>query len=91
MHHAVADTVLANLLLRSHAEVASQKGGLTGISWGGVIASAVIGIGPRLAFAGPACGCGHLFDAANQWGEALDGNRLYREVWDPMVQMQCNA
>ncbi|MDE0125297.1 MAG: hypothetical protein OXN97_12050 [Bryobacterales bacterium] len=88
MHHAVADTVLANSLLRSRPEVAPQKVGLTGISWGGVIASTEIGIGPRLAFASPTYGCGHLFDAANQWGEALDGNRLYREVWDPMVQVQ---
>jgi len=87
MYHAVADTVLANSLLRSLPEVDPQKVGLAGISWGGVITSTVIGIDPRFAFAIPIYGCGHQFDSANQWGEALGENRLYREVWDPMVRM----
>ena len=87
MYHAVADTVLANSLLRSLPQVDADKVGLMGISWGGVITATVIGIDSRFAFAIPTYGCGHLFDAANHWGEALGGNRLYREVWDPMVRM----
>ena len=51
MYHAVADTVLANSLLRSLPEVDADKVGLMGISWGGVITSTVIGIDPRFAFA----------------------------------------
>jgi len=89
MYHAVADTVLANSLLRSLPEVDPQRVGLMGISWGGVIASTVIGIDSRFAFAIPTYGCGHQFDAANQWGAALGDNQLYREVWDPMVRMNC--
>lgn len=88
MYHAVADTVLANSLLRSLPEVDPGKVGLMGISWGGAIAATVIGIDPRFAFAIPTYGCGHQFDAANQWGKALGGNQLYREVWDPMVRME---
>lgn len=87
MYHAVADTVLANSLLRSLPEVDATRVGLAGISWGGVITSTVIGIDARFAFAIPTYGCGHLFDAANQYGRALSGNRLYREVWDPLVRM----
>lgn len=87
MYHAVADTVLANSLLRSLPEVDADKVGLMGISWGGVIASTVIGIDPRFSFAIPTYGCGHLYDDPNQYGKALGDNPLYREVWDPMVRM----
>jgi arylsulfatase A-like enzyme/dienelactone hydrolase len=88
MYHAVADTVLANSLMRSLHEVDSSHVGLMGISWGGVIASTVIGIDERFAFAIPTYGCGHLYDSDNQYGRALGQNSLYREVWDPMVRMQ---
>ena len=87
MYHAVADTILANSLLRSLPDVNADKVGIMGISWGGVITSTVIGIDPRFAFAIPTYGCGHLFDAANQYGRALGTNELYRQVWDPMVRM----
>jgi dienelactone hydrolase len=87
MYHAVADTILANSLLHSLAEVDGNKIGLTGISWGGVITSTVIGIDDRFAFAIPTYGCGHLFDADNQYGRALGNNPWYREVWDPMVRI----
>jgi len=88
MYHAVADTVLANSLLRSMPEVDKKKVGLAGISWGGVITSTVIGIDGRFAFAIPIYGCGHLFDAENRWGKALGDNSVYREVWDPMVRIK---
>ena len=87
IYHAVADTVLANSLLRSLAEVDADKVGVMGISWGGVIASTVIGIDSRFAFAIPTYGCGHLFDAGNQYGRSLRRNALYRKVWDPLVRM----
>jgi dienelactone hydrolase len=85
IYHAVADTVLANSLLRSLPEVNADKVGLMGISWGGVVTSTAIGIDDRFAFAIPTYGCGHLFDADNQWGRALGGNQTYRQVWDPMM------
>jgi dienelactone hydrolase len=87
MYHAVAASILAHSLLRSLPEVDAAKVGVSGISWGGVITSTVIGIDPRFAFAVPIYGCGHLADAENQWGRALGTNALYREVWDPMVRM----
>lgn len=87
MYHAVADTILANSLLRDLPQVDDEKVGLMGISWGGVITSTVIGIDDRFAFAVPTYGCGGLSDAANQYGRALGDNAPYREVWDPLVRM----
>ncbi len=87
MYHAVAATIRAHALLRSLPGVDASRIGVSGISWGGVITSTVIGIAPRFAFAVPIYGCGHLADAENQWGRALGSNALYREVWDPMVRI----
>ena len=87
MYHSVADTILAHSLLRSLPEVDSEKIGLVGISWGGVITSTVIGIDHRFSFAVPTYGCGNLAESANQYGIALGPNQVYRKVWDPMVRM----
>ena len=87
MYHAVADTILANSLLRSLPEVDAEKVGVMGVSWGGVITSTAIGIDHRFAFAIPTYGCGHLHDTENQWGEALGNNDLYIGAWDPFLRM----
>jgi cephalosporin-C deacetylase-like acetyl esterase len=84
MYHALADTMLANSLLRSLPEVDASKIGVMGISWGGVITSTVIGLDERFAFGIPTYGCGHLFDAENHWGRALHDNEGYQQVWDGM-------
>jgi dienelactone hydrolase len=84
MYHALADTVLANSLLRSLPEVDADKVGIMGVSWGGVITSTVMGIDNRFAFAIPTYGCGHMADVDNHWGAALGSNTFYREVWDPV-------
>ena len=84
MYHALADTMLANSLLRSVPEVDAAKIGVMGISWGGVITSTVIGLDGRFAFGIPTYGCGHLFDAENHWGAALHDNEGYKQVWDGM-------
>ena len=86
MYHAVADTVLANSLLRSLPGVDADKVGLMGISWGGVITSTVIGIDDRFAFAIPTYGCGDLSEAPNQYGKSLGNNAAYKEVYDPMLR-----
>lgn len=83
MYHAVADTILANSLLRS-LPVDENKVGVMGVSWGGVITSTVMGIDSRFAFAIPTYGCGQMADVKNHWGAALGDNTFYREVWDPV-------
>ena len=87
MYHAVADTILANSLLRAQPGVDASTVGLMGISWGGVITSTVVGIDPRFAFAIPTYGCGDLAEAANQYGKALGQNAVYRQVWDPLLRL----
>ena len=84
MYHAVADTILAHSLLRSHPRVDPENIGVMGISWGGVIVSTAVGIDTRFAFGIPTYGCGSLADAANQYGKALGNNTMYRETWDPI-------
>ena len=88
MYHAVADTILANSLLRSLADVDAEQVGIMGISWGGVITSTVIGLDQRFAFAIPTYGCGDLATAQNQYGKSLGSNQTYRQVWDPMLRLK---
>lgn len=87
MYHAVADTILANSLLRSLPQVDPEKVGLMGISWGGIVTSTVIGIDDRFAFAIPTYGCGDLAKIDNQYGRALGENAMYRKVWEPLMRM----
>jgi dienelactone hydrolase len=87
MYHAVADTVLANSLLRSLPEVNAIKVGMMGISWGGVIVSTVMGLDNLFAFAVPVYGCGHLYDIPNQYGNALKSNPQYITLWDSSLRM----
>ena len=88
MYHAVGDAILANSLLQHQPQVAPDKVGIMGISWGGVITSTVIGIDNRFAFAIPTYGCGGLANAPNQYGRALGDNLLYQNVWDPLVRLK---
>lgn len=87
MYHAVADVTLANSLLRALPEVDAAKVGVCGISWGGIITSTVVGIDTRFAFAIPIYGCGALDRAPNQYGRALSGLAVYREVWEPLLRL----
>ncbi len=87
MYHAVADTVLANSLLRSLPEVDASRVGVCGISWGGIITSTVVGIDARFAFGIPIYGCGALDRAAENYVRALRDNTLYREVWEPLLRL----
>ena len=87
MYHAVADTILANSLLRSQPEVDSEHVGIMGISWGGVITATVMGLDPRFAFAIPVYGCGELATAGNQYGRNLGNNELYQLLWDPRLRL----
>lgn len=87
MYHAVSDVILANSLIRSFDVVDSQKVGVMGVSWGGVITSTVIGIDQRFAFAIPTYGCGDLSEAQNKYGKALGKNSVYKNVWDPILRL----
>jgi len=87
MYHAVADVVLADSYLRSLPEIDPERIGLTGISWGGILASVVVGVDGRFKFAVPVYGCGFLMDADNHYArryEAMtreEADRC-RRLWD---------
>ncbi|GIP31470.1 hypothetical protein J2TS4_06800 [Paenibacillus sp. J2TS4] len=88
MYHAVADVILAHSILRSCERVDADRIGVTGISWGGVVASLVAGVDRRLAFAIPVYGCGYLYEADNQYGHSFESmppeaSAKVKRLWDP--------
>jgi dienelactone hydrolase len=91
--HAVADVIRANSLLISFPEINRNKIGIHGISWGGVITSAVIGIDHRLAFAIPVYGCGFLYQTTcpgfKKYFDVMspDQLRAYKSKWDPSIYL----
>ena len=82
-YHAVADVIRANSLLRSFPEINPKKIGLTGISWGGTIVSAVAGVDSRFAFVIPVYGGGYIRKhdmTPEQYSE-------YLAKWDPSAHL----
>lgn len=88
-YHAVADAVRGNSLLRSFPEINKDKIGIHGISWGGVIVSAAIGLDNRFAFAVPVYGCGFLHENTvpnfKRYFDVMTPAQLsaYKNKWDP--------
>ena len=87
MYHAVAQTILCNSLLRADPRVDADKVGVTGISWGGVIASTAIGYDPRFAFAVPVYGSGYL-DEAHSWMHDNYNAPGTKELWEPSLRFE---
>jgi dienelactone hydrolase len=90
-YHAVADILLANSLLRSFPEIDPERIGITGISWGGYLASIAASVDRRFRFAIPVYGCGFL-GADSYWvpdfakmGSAKSSKWL--GLWDPSVYL----
>ena len=94
-YHAVADVIAANSLLRSFPEINKKKIGLTGISWGGTIVSAVAGIDSRFVFVVPVYGAGFIHESDNpglsQWFPPKNMTKKqfddYRTKWDPSAHL----
>ena len=91
MYHAVADTIIANNLLRNETSVNPEQIGVTGVSWGGVITSTVIGFDQRFAFAISGYGCGSLAYSLGTLGNQMTfkGQEVinaYNSLWDPVVR-----
>lgn len=83
MFHAVSAVIRAKHFLASQPEIDKQHIGLTGISWGGVITSTVMGFDNSFDFSIPIYGCGFLEGMENQYKEALVGNLAYQDIWEP--------
>lgn len=82
-YHAVADVIRADSLLRSYPEINPKKIGLTGISWGGTIVSAVAGLDPRFAFVIPVYGGGFI----HKHEMSDEQYRMYLAKWDPSAHL----
>ncbi|MCL5129584.1 S9 family peptidase [Algibacter sp. L4_22] len=70
-YNAVAQVILAHSLIRSFPEVNADKVGITGISWGGILTSTVMGIDDRFKFAIPVYGCGFLPGSDGKQGKRI--------------------
>ena len=62
MYHAVSQVILANNIIRADERVDTDKVGIVGVSWGGVITSITIGYDNRFAFAVSIYGSGYLME-----------------------------
>jgi dienelactone hydrolase len=82
-YHAVADVIRGNSLLRSFPEINKDKIGLTGISWGGTVASAVAGVDSRFAFVIPVYGGGYI----HKHEMTPDQYKEYLAKWDPSAHL----
>lgn len=71
-YHAIAAVMRATSLLASLPQIDPLRIGLTGISWGGYLASLVAGLDDRLAWVAPVYGCGHLIEQS-AWKRSPDG------------------
>lgn len=80
MYHAVSAVLGAHALLRADARVLSDQIGMTGISWGGVIASIVLCVDDALAFAVPVYGCAHLAESRGYFADLI--RKPGAGIWD---------
>jgi len=89
MNQSVTAAIQAHNLLRSFNEVKKDEIGISGISWGGVITSTVIGFDQRFAFAIPIYGSGFLDTMQNKYGKILSKptHNYYREIWEPALRI----
>ncbi len=84
-YHAIAAILRSHAFIRTRPEVDPARTGLTGISWGGYLASIAMCVDKRFSFAAPVYGCG-FYDLNPLWGEiSADPRKLRRwfDLWDP--------
>ena len=80
IYHAVVDTILAHNILKADKCVDSNKIGISGVSWGSVITSLVIGYDTDYAFAIPIYGSAYLKYAETNVCRGFKEERI-RQLW----------
>jgi len=91
MFHAVAQSILANTILRAQNSVDPNLVGVAGVSWGGVLAATMMTLDyERLAFVIPGYGCGNMAGDGGSIGRQIfrGGMQYYSDVWDPTVRLE---
>ncbi|MDF2837855.1 MAG: Acetyl xylan esterase [Paenibacillus sp.] len=82
LYFAVSKVIAAHNLLRSDSRIDPMRIGLTGISWGGFIASLAIGHDDRFAFAVLVYGCGYLHKSYGDFSARIKPGPVTR-YWEP--------
>lgn len=82
LYHAIAGTIVANSFLSSFEQVDSSKIGLTGISWGGVIATNAAAYDDRFAFAAPVYGAVAMTGTNGIFGALYNTYPRCSYLWD---------
>lgn len=87
-YHAIAATIVANSFLSSFEQVDSGKIGLTGISWGGVIATNAAAYDDRFAFAVPVYGAVAIAGTEGIIGMFLNACPRGSFLWDNVEMLR---
>ncbi len=82
MYQNVLNVIRAHNVLRSYPGVDETKTGITGISWGGVTTTTVIGVDDRFQFAVPVYGTGYL-DESETYFSSYFTPAANTVEWDP--------
>ena len=80
LYHAVADTIIAHNILANDERVDCSKIGISGISWGAVIASIAIGYDTDYAFAVMIYGSAYL-DEGHGWMGTVFSQSDTKKLW----------
>ena len=88
LYHAVAGTIVANSFLASLEQVDSTKIGLTGISWGGVIATNAAAYDDRFAFAAPVYGAVAMTGTEGIFGTLYNTYPRCSFLWDNVEMLR---
>ena len=88
LYHAIAGTIVANSFLSSFEQVDSSKIGLTGISWGGVIATNAAAYDDRFAFAAPVYGAVAMTGTEGIFGTLYNTYPRCSFLWDNVEMLR---
>ncbi len=88
LYHAIASAIVANSFLASFEQVDENKIGLTGISWGGVIATNVAAYDDRFAFAVPVYGAVAMTGTTGLFGTLYNNYPRCSLLWDNVEMLK---
>ena len=88
LYHAIAGTIVSNSFLSSFEQVDSGKIGLTGISWGGVIATNAAAYDDRFAFVAPVYGAVSMTGTSGTFGTLYNTYPRCSALWDNVEMLR---
>lgn len=88
LYHAIAGTIVAHSFLASFDQVDSRRIGLTGISWGGVIATNAAAYDDRFAFAVPVYGAISMTGTSGIFGTLYATYPRCSLLWDDVEMLR---